>query len=486
MKRGFRALAVLAAVAAMSAGPAAFAVCLDFGGFAIFQCADRAYFNPAPAGSGTVSVAFWQLGYGNGNLNDGSGSSGTGNGAGSAFNGNDNGVFAISLEDARTSTGSTLPPVGALCLRNNNWANTGIDGCCDNVKDPALPLSDDGTLNPLYNVNYVRNYAYDPNSPAAASNAWVQDSPMAALLRESTGSYFAVAAVSTMLRTSQGDPRPGFYNFKDVNNGLASPFNAAVHNIVPWQPVPGKKGTADPLGLVRNVSDPTLIGPHTLTLGWNAVQMYSDTGRSIPSTNTGVPGGGMGTADLGGDFIRYVVETQAIVDGNNPINSLNPNGWTAQATYTNPTNSASLVINPDTCVRLHTYFGLPPGTSTQTVANCRLGICGDLGYDVASPASCVGGPLVAETPIELKAIRERAGAVTITWKASAELSTKSYRIEAVGKKGNTVLGTVPANGTGSGTASSYKFSASVTQLKGTRTIMVVAEPSGAKQSVQIQ
>ncbi|MBI3447623.1 MAG: hypothetical protein HY049_01690 [Acidobacteria bacterium] len=485
MKRGFRALAVLAAVAVVSAGPASFAACLDFGGFAIFQCADRAYFNPAPAGSGSVSAVFWQIGYGNGNTNDGSGSSGTGNGTGAIFNGNDNGVFGISLEDARTSIGSSVPPVGALCLRNNNWANTGVDGCCDNVKDPALPLSKDGILNPLYNVNYVRNYAYDANSVAAASRNWVQDSPMGTLLRESTGSYFAVAAVTTMIRTSQGDVRPGFYNFKDVTNGLTNPFNAAVHNIVPWQPVPGKKGTADPLGLVRDVSTPTVVGPHTLTLGWNDVTMYRDN-RNLPSTNTGVPGGGMGTGDFGGDFIRYVVETQAIVDANNPISSLSPTGWTAAATYTNPTNSASQLVNADSCVRLHTYFGLPPGTSTQTVANCRLGICGDLGYDVTSPASCVGGPLVSESPIELKAIRERAGAVTITWKASAELSTKSYRIEAVGKKGNTVLGTVPATGTGSGTASSYKFSASVTQLKGTRTVIVVAEPSGASQSVQIQ
>jgi len=485
MKRGFRALAVLAAVAVVSGGPASFAACLDFGGFAIFQCADRAYFNPAPAGSGTVSVAFWQIGYGNGNLNDGSGTSGTGNGSGGAFNGNDNGAFPVSLEDARTSIGSTVPPAGSLCLRNNNWANTGVDGCCDNPKDSALTLSKDGILNPLYNVAYVRNYSYDANDPNSASTAWVQDSPMAALLRETTGSYFAVVAVTTMQRTSQGDPRPGFYNFKDVTNGLTNPFNAAAHNIIPWQPVPGKKGSSDPLGLVRDVSSPTAVGPHTLTLGWNDVTMYTDN-RNLPSTNTAVTNGGMGTANFGGDFIRYVVETQPIVDANNPIGSLNPNGWTAQATYTNPTNSATVTVNPDTCVRLHTYFGVPPGTTTQTVANCRLGICGDLGYDVASPPSCVGGPLVSESPIELKAIRERAGALTITWKASAELSTKSYRIEAVGKKGNTVLGTVPANGTGSGTASSYKFSASVTQLKGTRTIMVVAEPSGAKQSVNIQ
>ena len=78
MKRGFRALAVLAAVAAMSAGPGAFAGCLDFGGFAVFQCADRAYFNPPSVAGTAVNSTFWQVGFGNATLNNGSGTAGTG------------------------------------------------------------------------------------------------------------------------------------------------------------------------------------------------------------------------------------------------------------------------------------------------------------------------------------------------------------------------------------------------------------------------
>jgi len=483
MKRGFRALAVLAAVAAMSAGPAAFATCLDFGGFAIFQCADLAYFEPNPAGAGsTISATFWQVGFGNGSLNDGSGSSGTGIGAGGNFNGNDNGVFGIDLADARTATGSSVPPVGAVCLRNNNWGNTGIDGCCDNPRDATLPLSKDGVLNPLYNVNYVRNYSYDPTT--VPDNTWVQDSPMAALLRESTGSYFAVVAVSTLTRTGIGDQRPGYYNFKEVNDGNLSPFNSS-HNIIPWQAVPGKKGTADPLGLVRSATfDTNNPGAnHVLTLGWNSVKVFSDNG-SRPSTNSTVSGG-LGTAEVG-PLVRYVVETQAIVDPNNVYGSLNPNGWAAAGTFNNPTNSTSLTVPADTCVRLHTYFGKAPTAASVSNGTCRIGTCGDLGYDVVSPASCLGGPLVSESPIEVKAIRERAGAVSITWKVSAELTTTSYEIRAVGKKGDSVLGTVPATATGTGTAASYKFNASATQLKGTRTIEIVAMPSGAKQTVQIK
>jgi hypothetical protein len=195
----------------------------------------------------------------------------------------------------------------------------------------------------------------------------------------------------------------------------------------------------------------------------------------------------MGTAGAG-PLVRYVLERQAIVNPADPIGSLNPSGWTndPNEVYTNPTNAATVTVGPDTCIRLHTIFGAPPSTTSQTVANCRVGQCGDLGYDVASPPSCLGGPLVSESPIELKAIRERAGAVAITWKASAELTTTSYRVEAVSKKGSALLGTVPATETGTGTSASYKFTATATQLKGVRTIEVTAIPSGAKQRVQIQ
>src|SRR5262249_18465763 len=65
--------AVVAAVVLGLAGGGAFANCLDFGGFAIFQCADAAFFNPPPVPVAcdpnnrptNVSVLFWQLGFGN-------------------------------------------------------------------------------------------------------------------------------------------------------------------------------------------------------------------------------------------------------------------------------------------------------------------------------------------------------------------------------------------------------------------------------------
>ncbi len=149
-------------------------------------------------------------------------------------------------------------------------------------------------------------------------------------------------------------------------------------------------------------------------------------------------------------------------------------------------NAAQIAVPANTCVRLHTFFGHEPQTSMITVANCRIGLCGDLGYDVVSPPSCVGGPLASESPVEVKAVRERAGSVSISWKASIEVTTTSYRIEAVTRKGNVTLRTVPATATGSGTAATYAFTAAVTQLKGARSIEVVALPSGARQGAPVR
>src|SRR5262245_26789107 len=79
------------------------AACMEFGGFAIFQCAELAYFAPVPDPSFTlrtdstgratnVQAVFWQIGFGNQTVNNGQGSSGTGMAGPTVFNGNDQGV----------------------------------------------------------------------------------------------------------------------------------------------------------------------------------------------------------------------------------------------------------------------------------------------------------------------------------------------------------------------------------------------------------
>jgi len=393
-------LLVLAAVSAFGSG-GVFAVCTQrLGGFAIFQCANVAYFDTAPfpvtldpnARPTNVTAVFWQIGYGNETVNDGTGNTGTGIGPGGAFNGNDSGLFHVDLEDARQATGFSYGyfpnvPAGALCLSSNNWGNPLIDGCADNPRDAALPFSQDGILNANYDIYLVRFGGYSPAS--VPSQQWVQDSPMMVLLREPTASFLAVAAVSTYNRPATTFFPPGYYDFTDVNDGLLNPTFGG-HNVVPWQGVPGKKSASDPVGLVRSITpvSPGHNSDRILDLGWTDVTVFSDN-ASRPSTNATVATG-MGTAEAG-PLVRYVVETQPIVNPKNPVGSLDPSGWTAAGTFLNPVNSTVLRVPHDTCVRLHTFFGKAPVTTSPSVAACRLGECGDLGYDVASPATCIGG-----------------------------------------------------------------------------------------------
>lgn len=481
MKRGLRALAVMTAVAAAMAGPQAFAVCNELGGFAIFQCADRAYFAPPPAGAGTVSGVFWQIGFGNNMLNTAQGSNGTGNSGPSTFNGNDSGNWAVDTADALSVIGDSRIPAGALCLRNNNFGNAGIDGCCDNFRDTSLPggTGDDGILNPIYNVYYARN-----GYPGMASQDWVVDYPVAVLFTESSGNFFAAAAVATMPRTDVNDVRVGFYNFKDVSNGTTNPITG-VNNIIPWQRIPGNRDASDPnTNFVRNTTFvPGDTGQaKTLDLGWVQAVVHNDA-SSRPSTNGTVTGGGVGVAEMGG-LVRYVVETQAIVDGNNPFGSLNPNGWTA--VHTTAGDTAQIVVNPDTCVRLHTYFGKTPQTTTTSTANCRLGLCGDLGYDVVSKPACIGGPLASDGGIsDLKASRHQGG-VDVSWKSKSELSVSGYQVYAVGKKGSVLVAEASCSSCNTGQGGDYRVQIPAAKLQGARTLEVVAVGPGTKARTNIK
>jgi hypothetical protein len=477
MKRGFKALAVLAAVAAAVAGPDAFAVCTEFGGFAAFQCAERAWFDGVPSG-GTVSAVFWQVGYGNNTLNSGLGSAGTGNSGLTTFNGNDGGLWSVNLVLASSFFSHASLPPDAICLGNNNWANLGVDGCCDDFRDTGLPggTGDDGVLNPLYNVYYQRN-----GVPGIASDDWVVDYPMAVLLRESTGHWFALAAVASTPRTGVGDVRVGDYNFKDVGNGNSNPITGAM-NIIPWQRIPGDRVPGDPsTNLVRNsaFADPNnlLSSNRILDLGWNLAAVHSDV-STRPSTNSTMVAPGAGVADMG-PLVRYVVETQGIVDPNNPYTSLNPAGWTAVATIVSDPNT-QITVAPDTCVRLHTYFGKEPQTATQTTANCRLGRCGDIGYDVVSAPACIGGPLVADGRIDNLIARRERGSVSVTWSTQHELNVRGFTVYAVTKKGAEVIGKVPCTACGNGLGATYEFKVQAAKLKGARTVEIVVDGTDMK------
>lgn len=478
MKRGFKALSVLAAVAMALAGPQAFAVCNEFGGYAIFQCGERAYFEPPPAGSGAVSATFFQVGFGNATITSGQGTNGTGMQNLTTFNGNDSGQFPVDVGNAATIIGDSRVPAGALCLRSNNWGNAGIDGCCDNTRDPSQPFSDDDILNPLYNVYYSRAFGY-----TYASNDWVQDGPMLALLTEANGNWFAMAAVATIERTGPTDIRRGEYNFKEISNGNTNPIDG-TNDIVPWQAVPGN-GTFVTSSAYSNPADTS--SDRLVSLSWNTVSLYSDQ-STRPSTNAGVTAGGVGVADLG-DLVRYVVETQTVPDGSmDPFPQLVEANWVADSTYFNPTNSAAGIQVPiNTCIRLHTFIGASPQTSSHSVANCRVGNCGDLGYAVAGKPACIGGPLVADgVPNNLNAVRGK-GKVDVTWSTDIELTVQRFDISVVEKDGSKrVVGTASCKSCTSGGGEAYSVSLSMGDLKGGRTIEVTAVGPNASKSANIK
>lgn len=485
MKRGIKALAVLAALVAASAGPQAFAFC-DSGREtpAIFQCAERAWFEPLPAGAGSVSGVFWGIGFGNGEINDGQDSRGVGVSGKSTFNGNDSGIAGLDILDA----GSVIPgaPVGSVCLGSNNWANAGVDGCCDNPRDAYLAFTDDDLLNPEFDVQANRT-----GYPGVPSSQWIQDAPMGVLLSESSGQYFALLAVASMVRNGPTDLRPGSFNLADVSNGSANPLTG-VNNVVPWQSVPGTPISGDPTTEFVRSAVVDANNNRVLDLGWKGAVLYHD-GSSKPSTNsvvTGLPGiTGMGVTDHP-DLVRYVLESQAIVDPNDPLGSLNPAGWSVESVTQVPDGSggftAQITVAPDTCLRLHTYFGLVPQTAVISTPNCRQGICGDVGIDLESAPACIGGALAADGLVKnARAVRDR-GAVDVSFESQSELSVRNYKIYALTKQSGLVeVASLSCSECTTGGGGQYKVRIPMGQLKGARELEIVSS-TGSRERVSIK
>ncbi len=478
MRRGFKALVVLAAVAITVVGPQLFAFCdTTRETYAIFGCADRAYIAAPPAGSGAVSGVFWSIGFGNGTLNTGGGLDGTAFNA-KAFNGNDSGTFAMNILDAAATFPTQSFPPGSLCLGSNNWGNSGVDGCCDHPRDTSLPFNDDDLLNPAFDVEANNN-----GFPGVADTKWVQDAPLGVLLTEGTGHYFALAAVASVARTDAFDVRQGFFRMADVSNGGQNAMTAA-NNVVLWQSVPGNSAP-----LVRAV-DPN-SSPREVDLGWHGVKVYSDQ-STRPSTNAVVNGQGltgMGTADQ--SLLRYVIEQNDIDDPNNPVGGLDPNGWTSLSPSSGPTVdpngdvTAHAQVPVDTCLRLRTYFGAAP-QATPSSTPCRQGLCGDLGYGVVSAPSCIGGALAADgVPRNAKALRGKGG-VDLTFETSTELQVRDFTVYALTPaSGRQVVATLSCKACTNGEGAEYSVRIPMGQLKGARDLEIEAS-TGASAKVAIK
>jgi hypothetical protein len=362
-----------------------FAVCRNQTGYPIFQCGDRAYFEPVPEGGGAIRGVFWQIGFGNATVSNGKGSTGTAVAPVGVFYGNDRGLWDISMVSARAILKDSRVPEEALCLAPANWRNPGVDGCCDNARDPKRSRGD-GFLNPYFKIRERRQ------DEVIETLENVQDYPMAVLLKEESGRYFALAAVAVTSRN--GDPndiRTGSYSLADVANGGTNPITSAS-NIIPWQKAPEAR-----LEILDTTEAPE-AGEFSVRVSWDAVHMHNDLSRR-PSEAYKLdnPGHGVGMADMG-PLVRYTVDKVTVTEGligedGFPIQDLLFWDQVEETTGT----SVELSLSADECVMVKARFGKKPGSRSVTVDKCALARCGDIGYFITGPSVCLEGPLLARS-----------------------------------------------------------------------------------------
>jgi hypothetical protein len=380
----------VATAAAFCAHPAR-AACKRGFTFPIFQCSEKAWVAPPPEGAGLVSGVFWQIGYGNAIVNNGVGSSGTGVGPAGVFSGNDSGLRPVTLRDAGRSIGDPNVPRGALCVDPLNWSDEGVDGCCDNVRDPNQVASADAILNPQF----------DPRSEPkdgvfVRTLEKIQDYPMAVLLREDTGRYFAAAVVATSERgESLEEYSPGDFSFADVRDGESNALSGEK-NVIPWQKVPEARLEVTGRSKAATSAGGGAGGPSwRARVTWDPVRMPSDLSRR-PSEAYRIdsPGRGVGTADMG-PLVAYRVEAARLTElmiGTNGYPMAALLLWDPLETTTE--TETILDFPEDTCVRIAVHFGTQPRTRSVSPADCALGHCGDVGYSVTGPPVCIEGDLL--------------------------------------------------------------------------------------------
>jgi len=373
-------LALSSVMLLAAAGPEPLASCRKSGGFAVYQCGDRAWFDAPPPGTGSITALFWQIGYGNALINNGSGTGGVGIAPPGVFSGNDSGLFTVSLVDARKAIGDDRVPEGALCLGPANWENVGIDGCCDNARDPDMQQPMDGLLNPLFEPrSLIRLRSFE------ATGARIQDYPLGVLLREETLGYFAVAAVATMERSGLEDVRQGHYTLADVKEGGLNPLSGAK-NVVPWQKAPEAR---------VEMQKPLEGDLWRLKVVWDPVRVPGDaTHRPSEAFEMDTPGHGVGVADMG-PLVTYEIQKvrliPTLIDASGyPMREVLP--W-ERSLLTGET-SAEVDLEADACLRVVVHLGLVPRTRSASAKECSLGHCGDVGYLVAGPPVCRKGPLL--------------------------------------------------------------------------------------------
>ncbi len=372
--------------------------CTIQGGFPVYQCGDRAWFRSPPEGSGAVTALFWQIGYGNASINNAEGTQGTGLGPPGVFSGNDSGLYEVPL----IAAAPLVDPEGragveqdALCLGPVNWGNHGVDGCCDNRRMEGPRAGQDRYLNANFDAELM-----DREGRFAPDLEGMTDHPMAVLLREETGRWFAVAAVAPFERPSdRPDIRSGHYTFASIADGETNPLTGA-RNIIPWQAAPSLTLEEDPSPRAGGDSGVTdsgekRSGTRRFDARWDPVILHSDHSRRSSEAGKAKSSGGVGALEMG-PLVSYSIERvrllpEMVSAGGIPMREILL--WERVLTTGEP--SGSLDLAEDSCARAVVNLGRSPSSPGIGFIPCALGRCGDVGYSIPGPPVCVEGPILA-------------------------------------------------------------------------------------------
>jgi hypothetical protein len=491
MKTGVKILGALALVAVCGLTTNVLANCQSGQVFPISQCGDRAWFSITPGDAGPVDGYFWQLGYGNKGRTATDPGASAANGTGfqlplttNGCIGNDSGALNTPQELDLVDSAFVGGPAGALCFgAGTNWINTGSDGCADNSKQssginpPSGGNPDDNLLNPFWGSAYGLG-----TGPPYFTTYYQLDAPMGVLLTEGTGKYFAAAFFATRARSSDpdmasNDASEGDYTLGDLVNGDPNPVTPGKNNVIPWQLIPQPNIQAT----FQDPGNPS-TSPRILNITWDPIRIVHDGSVRPSGASTVVNGGrpGVGVMDASGgnpnSLIRFVVETAPATDAQGTCGA-----FTAALSVPGSQGSANVTVPPDTCVRLSTQFGTTPTQITCSLANASRGTVGDLGVSVSSANTVVGGTLASNRITVTSARKNKNQTATIQFKTTSELNITSLEIRARNQKGQEFLVTTvsPKQGT-TGIGDSYSITVTKTQLKGARTIFVVAQPGGTR------
>jgi len=493
---------VLALVLTLSLAADLLANCRNEGPYPIQQCQSGTYFAPPPAGSGSVSAAWWQLGFGNRSIVDPTNgfSNNASDGDGfidtplpGIFIGNDSGSLTIGPIDGTPTGGMDLisagmigGPAGSLCFAEGaNWALPFLDGCPDNNVlvwlGGGYDRSDD-ILNPYW--------SWLVDGPGTYATHAQLDRPMGFLLTEGTETYFALAFVATESRgKNESDVSPGGFDLGSLVNGDPNPFSGEP-NVIPWQPVPQPNYSV-------SFADPSDSNSERLVaMSWTPIRLVHD-GSIRPNILTtwidedflrdllGSMVVGAGVLDQP-ELARYQVQSRG-VDDLDACGSLD--NWVDLGTPTiHPERTSTVLVPPDTCIRLCTILGsIPEATLRETPSvgalgfnrfNAQAAMLGDIGYQVCSRPRLIGGPLLTETTVLRGAVLKGRNTLVVEFETLSESNVTRFDIMAHDRRGDErKLAEVDCLECSTGVGAKYSLEQILPSHRGIKSVFVLTWPS---------